>query len=393
MLNISSRANRVSSFQVMRIVAQAQLMQAKGQDVIQLAVGELDEVTPAIISEAGREALAQQHTRYTSAIGMPALRQALAHYYQSHKIAVQAEHIAVTSGASAALQLALLLACDVGEHVMVMAPGYPCNTAIAELLGLHVVVCETEAEYGFQPQLADVQASWQSNIKAVLLASPANPTGTVLAKDALQAIATWVEQQGAWLIVDEIYHGMLHDNDTTQPSSALAMPECTIGSGRLLVLNSFSKTFAMTGWRLGWLVAPAEVMPPIERMAQNLFLAPSTPAQHAALQAFQPEVLQTVARRRMQLKGRIAYVATALQELGFVVPTQPQGAFYVFADAQHVTDDAQAWCETLLAHTGVALTPGGDFGRCYHTWIRLAVTADLNQLRVAMARIRAFLNT
>lgn len=407
---LSNRAQQIEPFHVMTLVARAQAMRAQGQPVIQLAVGEWDEPTPSVISDAGQRAIAQQDMRYSPAIGNPELRQALANYYAAElNQTVRSSQIAITSGASAALQLAFLAVADAGDSVMHVEPGYPCNHQIASLLGLSNITTQAATPAEFAPSLDRIKAAWQPNTRALVLASPANPTGQGLRIDQLTALADWLAEQGAWLIVDEIYHGLMFDR-ANAISTALQLPP--VLRDQLIVVNSFSKTFAMTGWRLGWMVMPAAIVPAVDKMAQNLFLAPSTLAQAAALGAFnqssdgpnatespvqyslKPSIKRTIDNRVQTMQSRVAFVIEKLKALGFGVTHQPEGAFYVFVDAQPITQrkNSASWCELLLGKTGVAVAPGIDFGTSYASWIRIAVTADISVLGQAFERIADFIN-
>lgn len=408
---LSKRATSVRPFQVMNIVEQARQLEAAGHSVIQLGVGEQAIETPAAIAAAGVEAIHTGQTRYTPALGTVALREAVANYYQTNQFMVSRDQVAITAGASAALQLAMAAVTDVNEAVMVISPGYPCNVEIARMLGNQIVVCDTDETTGFVPSLQAIQNSWRANVRALLLASPANPTGAVLSLSELQAIADWVVAQDAWLIVDEIYHCQLFPSESNQsnpsrqtvgvdpcsrPSTALAL-SATVRE-RLIVINSFSKTFAMTGWRLGWCVASAEVISAMQRLAQNLFLAPSTIAQAAAMQAFNDESLQLVDKQRLRLAANVSWLVDALRECGFIVPCAPQGAFYVFADASHLTKNATHLCAELLEATHVAICPGVDFVlheepqfSRYKNWVRIAATVEIDLLITAIDRIKQHL--
>jgi aspartate/methionine/tyrosine aminotransferase len=282
------------------------------------------------------------------------------------------------------LQLVLSVLLNRGDKVILTDPGYPCNRNFVRLLGGESMPVAVTAQTQFQPTLADLDATLPQRPKALLLASPANPTGSVLSVDHMQDFSRWSQQHGVSFIVDEIYQGLEFD----APShTALANDHA-----ELFVINSFSKYFGMTGWRLGWVVAPMAYVDALERLAQNLFLAAPTLAQYAALQAFSAETLSVLDARCQQLKARRDYLLPALQALGFVIPHTPQGAFYLYADCSRFTPDSLTFCQQLLEDTGVAITPGQDFGdKDAHRHCRFAYTAPIERLQEAVARLSGVL--
>jgi aspartate/methionine/tyrosine aminotransferase len=388
MLRQASRNDRIAPFHVMALLGRAQALQAAGHDVIHLEVGEPDFPTPAPILAAGQRALAAGLTHYTPATGLPALREAIAGYYRDRfAVQVEPERIIVTPGASGALQLALALLVNPGDGVLLTDPGYPCNRHFVELVN---GVPQT-LPLGGDGNMTDVRVSagkirqfWQANTVATLLASPDNPTGSVLTAAECAAIAAVVRDLGGALIVDEIYQGLVYDQPVHSVLSAA--PDA-------LVLNSFSKYFGMTGWRLGWMVAPPEQVPALERMAQNFFIAPPTMSQHAALAAFLPETRAELDRRRDALNARRTLLLDALPALGLRVIGEPQGAFYIYLDVSAVTDDSFAFCEQLLEQEFVALTPGADFGAVHgpEKCLRIAYTTDEARLAEALDRLQRFI--
>ncbi len=381
----AQRCQAIAPFHVMALLARAQALQAQGHDVIHLEVGEPDFPTPAPVVAAGQQALAQGLTRYSPAAGIPALREAIAHWYQQRfGVTVSPERILVTPGASGALQLVLAALVNPGDGVLLTDPGYPCNRHFLELVNgvaQPINLCAT----GIQAVTASqIDAAWQPNTVAALLASPDNPTGAVLSPEALAEIASVVRARNGALIMDEIYQGLVYD----QPAySVLAEDDNAI------VINSFSKYFGMTGWRLGWLVAPQALMPDLDRMAQNFFLAAPTVAQHAALAAFQPDTVAELERRRDELKQRRDYLLKALPELGLNVVAEPAGAFYLYLDVSAITDDSYDWCLRLLEQEKLALTPGRDFGVVHPTekFVRIAYTTGLDRLAEAVERLQRFI--
>lgn len=380
----SKRMSEIQPFQVMAILAQAQALQAQGQDIIHLEVGEPDFATAEPIIRAGQQALQQRQTHYTPALGLPALREAIAEYYQQRfGVSLSARRIVVTPGASGALLLLMAARLNPHDQLMLADPGYPCNRHFARLFEAQgqLVAAGPQQRYQLTPEL--IQQHWQANTKAALVASPANPTGTVLSLSELAALAQAIEAQQGEFWVDEIYQGLNYGN---QPHSVLEVAE------QAVVINSFSKFFGMTGWRLGWAVIPEAWESDFDTLAQNVFLAASTPAQHAALAAFTPESMEIFEQQRQELAARRAYLLEALPKLGLTIPLAPDGAFYIYADASRFTQDSLAWCAELLHKTGVALTPGVDFGHYQaNTHVRIAFTTPLARLEEAVARLEAYL--
>jgi len=381
MSNMAQHMSAISPFHVMDILARAKQREEEGHDIIHMEVGEPDFSTPPNIVEAGIQALHRGYTRYTPATGLPALKQAISDYYQRrYRLEINPQRIVITPGASGALQLVLSVLLNRGDNVILTDPGYPCNRNFVRLLGGESVPVAVTANGGFQPSLADLDTTLSQQPKALLLASPANPTGSVLSVSQVQEYSRWSQQHAVSLIVDEIYQGL----EFNAPShTALAADH-----EELFVINSFSKYFGMTGWRLGWLVAPLAYVDALERLAQNLFLAAPTMAQYAALQAFSVETLALLDERCQQLKARRDYLIPALQSLGFGIPQSPQGAFYLYADCHRFTSDSLSFCQQLLTEVGVAITPGKDFGQHEaHTHCRFAYTAPMDRLQEAVARL------
>jgi len=321
---------------------------------------------------------------YTAALGLPALREAIAGFYHDrYGQAIPASRIAVTPGASGALLLATSALLNPDDDILMADPGYPCNRHFARLVNARPVSIPVEADSAFQLTVERVEGYWTANTRAVLLASPSNPTGTLARAEDIRAIAVLCKARGATLIVDEIYHGLVYDG---APQTALTY------SDDVWVVNSFSKYFHMTGWRLGWLVAPEDCMDAINRLAQNIFLAAPTPAQYGALAAFQPDTIRILESRRQEMKARRDFFAPALKELGFGLPAVAQGAFYLYADVSRFTEDSFSFVQRLLEEAGVAITPGLDFGTfSAERYVRFAYTRPLSMLEEAVSRIEAFL--
>jgi aspartate/methionine/tyrosine aminotransferase len=381
---VASRLADIEPFRVMDILAQAKALQAKGRDIVHLEVGEPDFPTPAPIVEAGIRALRDGLTHYTPSLGLPELREVIASYYaERHSVRVSTGRVAVTPGASGALLLAMAALFDPGDEILLADPGYPCNRHFARLVEARGVAIPVGPGTGFQLTAEAVRRNWRERTRGVLVANPTNPTGTVIAHAELQAIHAVVREKGGWLIVDEIYHELVYE---TSPPSAASLGDDVI------VINSFSKYWQMTGWRLGWLIVPEGIMPGIDRLAQNIFLAASTPAQYAALAAFGPETRAILEMRKVILRQRRDGLVPALERLGFSIPVRPQGAFYVYAGIERFSDDAERFSADLLRQAGVAITPGVDFGN--HTagsHVRFAYTTDDARIGEAMERLTEFL--
>ncbi|MFO8024068.1 pyridoxal phosphate-dependent aminotransferase [Thiohalophilus sp.] len=378
------RIDRIQPFRVMALLAEARELEQQGRDIVHMEIGEPDFPTPAPVVEAATRAIADGEVHYTPALGMAALREAIAGFYQErYGISVPAARIMVTPGASGALLLALGVLLEPGQGVMLADPGYPCNRNFAHFLDAQVQAVPVNAQTGYQLTLERVQQHWQPHTRVVMLASPANPTGTLIPPDELLAIITWVEQQGASVIVDEIYHGLVYG---TPVPSALNLGE------RMVVINSFSKYFGMTGWRIGWLAAPSYLMPSLDKLAQNLFLSASTPAQHAALAALEPQTLAILEQRCAAFEQRRDFLLPALREIGFDIKVEPQGAFYLYADCRRFTDNSFAFAQTLLQEIGVAITPGNDFGDNQpQQYVRFAYTTSLERLQEGVRRLQQWL--
>ena len=385
-LQPAKRAAGVPPFHVMRILARAKELEAAGSDLIHMEVGEPDFATPEPILAAAREALSTQSMGYTPAAGLPQLRHAIARYYGlRYGVDLDPARVIVTPGGSGALQLALAVVVDVGDRVLTTDPGYPCNRHMVSLVGGRCVSVQVVAEDGYQLRIPRVEAHWDDGVRALMLATPANPTGAVASREAVSALCVYTHERHAALIVDEIYQGLTYD---VEDHSALSCSEDNV-----FVVNSFSKYFGMTGWRLGWLVAPTRFVPVLERLAQNLYLAAPTLAQHAALAAFAPDTLTLLDQRRDTLRARRDLLLAALREIGFEIPSTPDGAFYIYGAIPGGLGHAAQLAEQLLEHAQVAVTPGLDFGSAEaDRMLRFAYTADAARLLEAARRIRRFID-
>jgi len=381
---LARRVAAIEPFHVMVLLARAHELEAAGRSIIHMEIGEPDFATPEPVRAAGARAIEQGKIFYTPALGMPALRRAIAGFYRTrHGVEVAPERIIVTPGASGALLLAMAALVNPGDEVLLADPGYPANRHFVRLMDGTPVAVAVGPDSNYQLQCAHLEQHWSSRTVAALVATPSNPTGTLLAPDELDAMARFVAQRGGVLIVDEIYHGLVYSEET---QTALALRD------DVFVINSFSKYFNMTGWRLGWMVAPARYVEVIDRLAQNFFLAAPTPAQYAALAAFDPATLALLDARRDEFRARRDFLLPALRELGFGVPQQPQGAFYIYANCSRFTDDSFKFARDLLEEAGVAIAPGVDFGAheaAAH--VRFAYTRPVAVLEEGVRRIAKFL--
>lgn len=368
----------------MALLARARELEAAGRSIVHLEIGEPDFQTPAAVIEAGQRALQHGDTFYTPAAGLPELRRAISAFYRDVQgIRVPPERILVTPGASGALLLALAAVAGPGDEVLLADPGYPANRHFLRLLDAVPVEIPAGPDSGYQLTSAMVESRWGPRSRAALVATPSNPTGSVLDAAALDALAQAVALRSGALIVDEIYQGLVYEGGAR---SVLAARD------DVFVVNSFSKFFGMTGWRLGWLVAPEVYVDAVERIAQNVFLAASTPAQHAALAAFEPDTLRELERRRDVFRERRDFLLPALRDLGFGVPQVPQGAFYLYADCSGLCADSFEFTRDLLEQAGVAIAPGIDFGaHRARAHVRLAYTRPVEVLQEGIERMRRFL--
>ena len=382
---LAKRAEEISPFHVMDVMARAKQLEAQGHDIIHLEVGEPDFTTPQPIIDAGIAALQAGKTHYTAALGLPELRQAIANWYrQTYQVTISADRVVVTPGASGALLLLMGALLEQGRNILLADPGYPCNRHFARFVEGRAKTISVTADNDYQLTAADIEQHWDDETVMALLASPSNPTGCVLSRSQLSALSTAIKAKGGFFAVDEIYHGLTYDDiDTT---TALAIDD------QAFVINSFSKFFGMTGWRLGWLVVPEGYTKVMDKLSQNLFLAAPTMSQYAALAAFEAPTLAILEQRRRVFEQRRNTLLPALKSLGLDIKATPKGAFYIYADCQHFLNeqvpDSMALSQYWLKAAGVAVTPGDDFG--YHGaqhHIRFAYTQDKTRLLEAVERI------
>jgi aspartate/methionine/tyrosine aminotransferase len=374
----------IEPFHVMALLARARELEAQGRSIIHMEIGEPDFPTPEPVVRAGIRALEQGALHYTATPGLPLLREAIAGYYRTRYGAdVSPSRVLVTTGSSAALMLACAALVDPGDEVLLADPGYPANRHFVRVVEGVPRPLPVDAASGYQLAPDHLEQHWGPRTVAALVASPSNPTGTLITTERLGEMAEIARSKGGTLIVDEIYHGLVYGDDYT---SAVALADDVV------VINSFSKYFCMTGWRLGWMVAPPGLVGELEKLAQNLYLAAPTPAQHAALAALEPDTLATLSTRAREFKARRDYLVPALRDLGFDIPVMPQGAFYVYAGCGRLTKDSYALARDLLERAGVAITPGVDFGaNAPERHVRFAYTQSIERLKEGVARIEAFL--
>jgi aspartate/methionine/tyrosine aminotransferase len=390
-MKVSQRAQSITPFLAMEFGKHAAQLEAQGHRVIRLNLGEPDfGAPPAVRAELQRIAGSHTPLPYTGALGLPALREAIAGFYQqAHGLSLSPERVIVTAGASAALLLLTAALVDPGDEVLVGDPSYPCNRQFLSGFGADVRLVPTDARSRFQLDLAAVQRHWSARTRGLMIATPSNPTGTSVPAAELAAICDWAQARQAWRIIDEIYLN-LSDADAAghAPQTVLAVDDDAC------VINSFSKYFGMTGWRLGWAVVPEALVPAMERLAQNYYICAPTPAQMAALACFTPESIAECEARRQELSARRALVLQGLADMGLNVPVLPDGAFYVYIDVSATGLDAMRFCQKALQEAYVALTPGHDFGHCSAaTHVRLSYAASRENLIEGLGRLKGFVAT
>ncbi|MEW5677578.1 pyridoxal phosphate-dependent aminotransferase [Comamonas kerstersii] len=390
-MKFSTRADKIEPFYVMEVAKAAQQLAkevANGPEpMIFLNIGEPDFTAPAQVQQAASACIAQGSTQYTNALGLEALREAISAWYQSRFGAdVPAQRIVITAGASAALQLACLALIEPGDEILMPDPSYPCNRHFVSAAEGTAKLIPTGAAERYQLSAEQVAAHWGEQTRGVLLASPSNPTGTSIDPAELRRIHEVVKAKGGITIVDEIYLGLSYEEAFGH--SALAI------SDDIISINSFSKYFNMTGWRLGWMVVPEAMVPVVERMAQNLFICASTISQHAALACFTPESIATFEARRAEFKARRDYFLPALKELGFGIDVMPDGAFYAWADCTPLCEklgvkDSWEFAYALMEKVHLAITPGRDFGTADTArYVRFSTANSMEQLQEAVRRMQ-----
>jgi aspartate/methionine/tyrosine aminotransferase len=364
----------------MDVLARAQALERAGRRVVHMEIGEPDFTAPPQVVEAGVRALREGRTAYTATLGLDPLREAIAiHYERKFSVKVDPGRIAITSGASGGLLCVTALYVDAGDEILVPDPGYPGYRHFVRAFEGVAKTLPVSGATDFQPTLNMVRAAWGPRTKGLLLGSPSNPTGTLIAKSELAGIASFIAERRGVLMVDEIYQGLVYG---VEPCTALDLP------GEVVLINSFSKYFCMTGWRLGWVVLPEAALRGFEKLAQHLFISAPAAAQHAAQAAFLPETLSVLEQRRAEFARRRDFLVPALRKAGLSIPAEPHGAFYVYAD---VGRDARAYARELLEEEAVAATPGIDFGaNATARFVRFAYTRSMDELEEAVRRIARF---
>jgi aspartate/methionine/tyrosine aminotransferase len=379
-MRTARRAAEIEPFEVMDVLSRAQALERAGRHVVHMEIGEPDFTAPEPVVEAGVKALRDGRTAYTATLGLDSLRHAIAgHYRSKFGCDVPASRIAITAGASGGLLCVTALYVDAGDEILVPDPGYPGYRHFVRAFEGKARTLPVSAKDDFQPTLQMVRAAWGPRTKGLLLGSPSNPTGTLISKVELGRIAAFIAEQRGVLMVDEIYQGLVYG---MAPWTAYGMP------GEVVLINSFSKYFCMTGWRLGWVVLPEGALRGFEKLAQHLFISAPAAAQHAAESAFHEDSLKVLEQRRMEFARRRDFLVPALKKAGLSIPAEPRGAFYVYAD---VGRDARAFARELLEKEAVAATPGLDFGaNATANYVRFAYTRSMADLEEAARRIARF---
>ncbi|HXR58331.1 MAG TPA: pyridoxal phosphate-dependent aminotransferase [Burkholderiales bacterium] len=380
-LRAAKRTAEIQPFVVMDVLARAHALEASGRRVIHMEIGEPDFTAPAPVVDAALRALRDGASAYTPTLGLAKLREEISGFYEDKFLRkVDPERIVITSGASGGLLLVLALYVDPGDEVLVPDPGYPGYRHMVRAFEGRARALKVTGATGFQPTLEMVKAAWGRRTRGLLLGSPSNPTGTLIPKKELEKIARFVAARAGVLIVDEIYQGLVYGQ---APSSALDLP------GEVAIVNSFSKYFCMTGWRLGWVIAPKRRVRELEKLAQHLFICAPTIAQHAGIACFSPSALEVYEERRAEFQRRRDLLVPALERAGLEIPARPSGAFYIYAAVPG--GNGRKFALELLEREGVAATPGIDFGaNGTRRFVRFAYTRALAELEEAGRRIAAF---
>lgn len=383
--NISQKMEDIAPFYVMDVVNRVKELEKEGKDIVRMEVGEPDFETAEPIVKAGIDALKNAQTKYTSSLGIVELREKIAEYYELNDgVEISPERIMITSGASGALLLAMGVLLNSGDKVILSDPGYPCNRHFVKLFEGEAISVPVDAATGFQLNSDLVEQYHDVGTKAVIISTPSNPTGTTVEKEQIEKIKNVCDKNGSTLIVDEIYHGLIYEE---------GMPSAVTVSDEIFVINSFSKYFGMTGWRLGWMVVPELYIDAVDRLSQNVFLSAPTISQYAAVEAFNPKTLKILEDRKQILKQRRDYLLPELERIGFKVECVPQGAFYLYADCSKFSNDSYKFCFELLENAGVAITPGKDFGR--HNakkYVRFAYVSSIERLKLGVEKLAEYLS-
>ncbi len=380
---MAKRMQEIKPFYVMALLQRAKELEQQGRDIVHMEIGEPDFPTPEAVLKAGTSNIGEGMVKYTPAAGLPELREKIAEFYQQrYSVFIEQQRIFITPGASGAFLLALGTTLDAGDKVMLADPYYPCNSNFIHLFGGKPQLVAVDERTDFQLNAKLIERNWSKKTKAVLITSPSNPTGTIITANDLHQSIELVDRLGGCFFSDEIYHGLVYQR---QAETALRF------SDEVFVINSFSKFFGMTGWRIGWLVVPDAFCGTVEKLAQNLFISTSGLAQHAALASFEEDNLDELEYRRQEFERRGEFLYRQLQQIGFEIAVKPEGAFYIYADCSKFTDNSFQFTQDLLEQAGVAVTPGKDFGlNKPERFVRFAYTTGLERLREGVARIAEF---
>jgi len=382
---IANRATEIAPFYVMELLRRAKQLESQGRDIIHMEIGEPDFPTPQAIVAAGIKQLQTGDIKYTPAAGLPKLREKIVAFYQTrYSVVVDKARIFVTPGASGAFLLALAASLNPGDELLMSDPCYPCNSNFIKLFDGKATALPVDAATDYQLNSNMIRRHWSASTKGVLIASPSNPTGTLIATEVFEQCIRVTNQNGGCFYSDEIYHGLVYGKSA---HTALEYGD------NVFVINSFSKYFGMTGWRIGWLIVPDAFVDSIEKLAQNIFIATPTLSQYAALASFDTETVFELEKRRAEFANRRDFLYNTLIQLGFEVPIKPDGAFYIYANCAKFTDDSYQFALDLLEEEGVAITPGKDFGsHLAHQHLRFAYTTTIERMAVAMQRLEQFIS-
>jgi len=376
------RIDLIEPFRVMQLLERARQMEADGRNIVHMEIGEPDFPTPGPVLEAARRRLDTGENFYTPSGGAPELQQALSSWYaDSHGLDIAPERILITPGTSGAFSLIYAVLLEQGESVLLSDPGYPCQRNFIRLAGGEPVNIPVGPETRYHLSAAMVAEHWRETTRAALIINPSNPTGTLISEAQLALVAEACANRGGWLISDEIYHGLTYG----------VTPPCALQCGdaeHIIVVNGFSKRWAMTGWRIGWVILPESLIDAASRVMQNIFIAAPTLSQYAAIAALGAE--REVEAMRQAYDERRRYLLQALPALGFDIVVEPQGAFYIYANVRGLTDDARAFCWHMLDKAGVAITPGEDFG-VYQSaqHVRFSYATGMDNLKEGVRRLKS----
>lgn len=381
---LTRRSEKITPFYVMALLNRAKQLEAEGRDIVHMEVGEPDFATPPDIVNAARKQLTTGDIKYTPAAGLPELRARIADYYRSkYNVSIDKNRVFITPGASGAFLLALATSVNPGDEVLIADPCYPCNSNFIKLFDGEATALPVDATKGYQLTADLIKQHWRPATKGVLIASPSNPTGTLISPDSLRECILTVSDKGGCFYSDEIYHGLVYDKPA---------PTALEFDDNVFVINSFSKYFGMTGWRIGWLIVPEYFVDATEKLAQNIFIATPTLSQYAALAAFDESNLNVLESRKSEFADRRDFLFEALLRLGFEIPVKPDGAFYIYANCARFTLDSYQFAIDLLEAEGVAVTPGLDFGTYKaNEHLRFAYTTSIERMSDAMQRLERFI--